>query len=102
MSLLSSFFVQNKIIIFHFLNFRSIELNRDRNVEHKGISGIRYATDEKVFASVLKNPKNYCYCPQSIRGITHFGGCLKSGVIELSSCQGKSDFVSEKNFYKLI
>ncbi|KAK6627435.1 hypothetical protein RUM44_009912 [Polyplax serrata] len=68
---------------------RSIKLNRDGFLEYKGINGIKYVTDESTFASVLENSDNFCYCPQSIHGITHWGGCLKSGIVELSSCYSK-------------
>ncbi|EEB19247.1 cd36 antigen, putative [Pediculus humanus corporis] len=67
---------------------RSIKLTSDGYVHFKGVWGKRYIADKNVFASVLENDKNYCFCPGSIKKLTHVNGCLKSGILDLSSCQG--------------
>lgn len=72
--------------------FRSIKLTSDGYVHFKGVWGKRYIADKNVFASVLENDKNYCFCPGSIKKLTHVNGCLKSGILDLSSCQGKFVF----------
>ncbi|KAL0280750.1 UNVERIFIED_CONTAM: hypothetical protein PYX00_001958 [Menopon gallinae] len=77
---------------------RTVNLTYKGPEEYKGVPARRYVAGSNVFASVQENPENYCYCPRSVKGLTSFGGCMKSGLLDLSSCQGAPVVLSFPHF----
>lgn len=80
----------DRLTVFNSDICRTIHLTYDGPEEYKGVPARRYVADRNVFASVKENADNYCYCPRSVKGLTAFGGCMKTGLLDLSSCQGES------------
>lgn len=80
--------MSKKILKFFSPPNRTVKLTYKEDVEFQGIAGRRYVTTKELFSSVENVKENYCYCPQSVAGLTTRGGCLKDGLLELSSCQG--------------
>ena len=58
----------------------------------KGVTFYRYAGTENMFASVEKNPDNWCFCSGGV--------CNPSGVTNSSTCRfGSPAFVSFPHYY---
>lgn len=54
-----------------------------------GVTGYRFTPDEKVFASVDKNPDNACFCPAG-------PPCAPHGMFNVSLCQFGKILITEK------
>lgn len=58
---------------------RSLAANYQKVSSYKAIPSLQYSSD---FGDMSENPDEKCFCPAPDK-------CLKKGVMDLASCQGK-------------
>src|SRR5258705_13557820 len=60
-------------------------------MDYDGIPTYRFDLDRSVFSSAQENPDNACFCSAPDK-------CLRSGLIDVSECQGAEMFLSNPHF----